>query len=97
MSDTDKVTSRSPQHFLVLCFKEYYSKHNSYNFPQKRKQGAAVPLEPPAFPKQDKKEYVLRNITQNIIMTFPKKRKVLKETWVSFTGFPLLGFLYLQN
>jgi len=37
---------------------------------------------------------VLRNITQNIIMTFPKKRKVLKETWVSFTGFPLLGFLY---
>jgi len=32
---------------------------------------------------------VLRNITQNIIMTFPQKRKVLKETWVSFTGFPL--------
>ncbi len=35
------------------------------------------------------KDNVLRNITQNIIMTFPKKRKVLKETWVSFTGFPL--------
>jgi hypothetical protein len=44
------------------------------------------------------KYYVLRNTTQNIIMTgfALKRRKVLKETWVSFTGFPLLGFLYLD-
>jgi hypothetical protein len=96
MSDTDNVTSRS-QHFLVLCFKEYYSKHNSYNFPQKRKVLKETWVSFTGFPKQDKKEYVLRNITQNITESLIQKRKVLKETWVSFTGFPLLGFLYLQN
>ena len=29
--------------------------------------------------------------------SYVRLRKVLKETWVSFTGFPLLGFLYLEN